>query len=533
MTNALEVELKFLVPAAARAAVAAEMARGAAPPERTTLAAMYLDTDDRRLARAGMAWRLRREGRRWVQALKAGGANALERFEHEVVRPDATHDASAHAGTPVGDRLLALLRQARADGVEPRVRFQTQVRRTSRRVRTRGAVVEIAFDEGRLMSSGATATIREIEFELVSGSVVAMLALVERWRKRFGLVYDPRSKAERGDRLAEGSPYPVVRKAARPDYAGAANALQAYGTVVDECLSQITRNAIGLAEGDPAQRVEHLHQLRVGIRRLRSAARSFRGWVPAPPLPLVAGLRGLFATLGRARDGDVMDKGVVAELAQVGAPPLTLPGVADTFDPVAALRSTETQQMFLGWIAWRAALPAHAAPAVGEGVGEGTAAGRGPGRADPPPRARASGAEGDAKPSAKNQAAAFHRDAARRLRRWQALFAVDRAAFDGLDEASLHALRKRIKRQRYAVEFFAPGLRRRAVDRYLIALADLQERMGELNDLFVARARYQALVGAEPAAWFALGWLTARIASARARVEPALARLVKVDPPRR
>jgi len=98
-----EIELKFLVPAGARTELAAEMARGSAALERTSLAAMYLDTDDRRLSRAGLSWRLRREGSRWIQTLKAGGTHALERFEHEVIRPDASHDASAHAGTSVGD----------------------------------------------------------------------------------------------------------------------------------------------------------------------------------------------------------------------------------------------------------------------------------------------------------------------------------------------------------------------------------------------------------------------------------------------
>jgi inorganic triphosphatase YgiF len=206
-----EIELKFLVPARARAKLAAEMARGSGALGRTSLAAMYLDCKDRRLAREGIAWRLRREGRRWVQALKLGGSNPLERFEHEVTRPDARYDATLHAGTPAGDRLIALLRLAQADGVELGVRFRTEVRRCARTIRTRGAVVEVAFDEGRLVAAGSTQRIREVEFELRSGSTTAMLLLAERWRKRFGLVYDPCSKAERGDRLAQGSPFPALR----------------------------------------------------------------------------------------------------------------------------------------------------------------------------------------------------------------------------------------------------------------------------------------------------------------------------------
>lgn len=489
MNKLTEIELKFLVPAAARAGVAAEMARGAATLERTSLAAMYLDTADRRLARHGMAWRLRREGRRWVQALKAGGTNALERFEHEVARPDATHDAAEHAGMAVGDQLIALLQRAHADGVELGVRFQTDVRRTARRVRTRGAVVEVAFDEGRLLAAGSAQPIREIEFELVSGSTAAMLALAERWRQRFGLVYDPRSKAERGDRLAEGSPFPPVRKARQPACSVDATADASFSAVLDECLAHITRNAIGLTDGDTALRAEHVHQLRVGIRRLRSALRSFQGCVPSPPADLVDGLQSVFSALGRSRDSDVLASGVAAALARSGAPPWTLQAGATAPDPVDVVRADATQRTLLGWIAWRASL--------GTEPGE-------PGDADAP---------------------TFHRDAERRLARWHKRIVADRNAFDALDEASLHALRKRIKRQRYAVEFFAPVLRRRQVQRYLDALTVIQDRMGELNDCFVARDRYQALVASQPTAWFALGWLAARIAGLRALAKPELDRL--------
>ena len=535
-----EVELKFLVPATARAALAAEVTRGLAT-RRTSLAAMYFDTDDRRLARAGLAWRLRREGRRWIQTLKAGGNNALERFEHEVVRPGASHDASEHAGTRAGNKLITLLRRAHADGVELVVRFQTEVRRARRRVRTRGAVVEVAFDEGRLVSNKTTQRIREIEFELISGSPAAMLALVEAWRKRFGLVYDPRSKSERGDQLAAGSPFPPLRKASPLSYSDDATATEAYGTVIDECLAQITRNAIGLVEGDPALRVEHVHQLRVGIRRLRSALRSFRGWAPSPPSGLVEVLQALFATLGRSRDSDVLDSGVVAELARVGAPPLSPHAGAAGPDPVKTVRAAETQRIFLAWIAWRAALaelPSHEVDAVvAEPRFEAADSGDETEPADDAateaelPGADRERAESGANRPARGDVPTFHRNIGKRLGRWHARIVADWNAFDELDEASLHALRKRIKRQRYAVEFFAPILRRRKVERYLSALTAIQERMGELNDLFVARAKYEALVTSDPAAWFALGWLAARIATLRGLAKPELGRLAGRDSP--
>ena len=530
MKSHTELEVKFLVPPAARAGIAAELARGSAARARIQLTALYLDTPDRRLAQAGMAWRLRREGRRWIQTLKAASTNALERFEHEAIRPGATADAAEHAGTRPGDQLIALLRRAHADGVEPVERFRTEVRRKARRIRTRGAVVEVAFDEGRVVSAGVSQRIREIEFELVSGSPMAMLCLAERWRKRFALVYDPRSKAERGDRLADGALFPPLRKAGRLTYADDAAATEAFGVVLDECLAQITRNAIGLIEGDPAQRVEHVHQLRVGIRRLRTALRSFQGWVPTPPAELVENLRALFATLGMSRDSDVLGSGVLAELARAGAPALELPPGPAGPDPVEVVRSADTQRIFLAWIAWRSAF---ASAPVGARRTLGT---------DLPAKSETSdavspdadGSQVNAKPETvdNDDPRTFRRNVARRLRRWHTRIVSDWNSFDALDDAGLHALRKRIKRQRYAVEFFAPLLRRRQVERYLGALAVIQDLMGELNDLFVARARYLTLGTPDPTAWFALGWLAARIAEVRAIAKPKLAKLAKADPPK-
>lgn len=533
VSSQTEIELKFLVPPSSRAALAAEMGRGSATLERRTLATVYLDTVDRRLARSGIAWRMRREGRRWIQTLKAGGSSALERFEHEVIRPDATWNAGAHADTAVGDRLLGILGDAHDEGIEVGARFKTEVRRTARRIRTRGSVVEVAFDEGRLLAGEARERIREVEFELISGSARAMLRLVERWRNRFGLIYDPRSKAERGDRLSDGSSFPPVRKAHHPDYSDEATATEALGLVLDECLAQITRNAIGLIEGDPGSRVEHVHQMRVGIRRLRSALRSFADWTPAPPDALVDGLRALFAALGESRDSDVLDTGVAAELVRVGAPALTVPVGAPGPDPVDAFRADAVQRLFVAWIDWRASLAEPPASQPSErGASETDASGVEALTAAVHVGAADGGQAGEP-PRPGDNAKSFHRNIERRLRKWHRRIAGDAKAFGELEDEHLHLVRKRVKRQRYAVEFFAPVLGRRKVERYLGPLAAIQDRMGELNDLYVARVRYQAFVASEPAAWFALGWLAARIEEVRAFAKPELERLAKTDPPTR
>ena len=53
----------------------------AASPDKTFV------TADERLAGAGLALRLRKEGRRWVQTLKGRGDGVMNRLEHEVELP--------------------------------------------------------------------------------------------------------------------------------------------------------------------------------------------------------------------------------------------------------------------------------------------------------------------------------------------------------------------------------------------------------------------------------------------------------------
>jgi CHAD domain-containing protein len=528
MKTRTEAALKFSVPATSRAGVRADMAPRPDAVERLSLATLHLDTEARHLAKAGLEWRLRREGRRWIQCLRSAGEPGLQWSEHEVIRPRAGFDPLQHAGTSIGARLVTVLQAARQDGVEVGVRSQSEVRRMVRRVRTRQAVVEVTVDEGRMRSDQLVQPIRDIEFRCVSGSLSAMLALAERWRKRHGLLYDPRSEAELGEQLAAGGGFPSVRKAAHPDYGRGAAVGEAFGRVLDECLAHMTRNTVGLCQGDPSLRVDHVHQLRVGIRRLRSALRSFKGWTSEPPSALVEELRALFATLGVARDADVLSSGVMTALQKIGAPATAAPHRDAAPDPAHTLRSCEAQRLLLAWVAWRmtqaelppAPPPAHPVPQAAQ---------------QPLPAAHATETGGAAGPAlaadSADEARSLRSRAARRLRRWHERIVADWKAFDELDVTSLHALRKRIKQQRYAVEFFAPVLARRKVSAYLKPLAAIQERMGELNDLFVAQTRYQELVESEPTAWFALGWLTSRIEMTRSLALPELGRLAEAAPP--
>ena len=472
-----EIELKFQVPLATRAAVDAAVA-GSPKARRVRLQASYVDTAKRTLAAAGIALRLRREGRQWVQTLKGGGAGGLARFEHNVALGSAPAlpaiDPRRHAGTPLGDRLLELL--AADGGGAPAELFRTDILRRSRVVAAGSGQVELAFDAGAIHAAAARLAVCELEIELVSGSPQAVIDTARSWVPRHRLWLDLRSKAERGDLLARGQTLAPARKAQAVKLAQHVSAAQAWRAVLRECAAQIGINAsqIGSGEFD----AEHVHQLRIGLRRLRSAVALFGFVAPEPTFGAAAAA--WFRRLGDARDAVVVDAEFGAALQQAlhdagidaAMPEPAVPDDRDT--PVEAVRDGASQSLLLDLIA-----AAHIAPAAGA---DGT-------EPAPPDVTRA---------------------VARRLKRWHRRAADDAANYAEHDDADRHRLRKRLKRIRYATEFCADLFERRALRAYLQPLKALQEQLGAINDTVVAMAAFRDAAQTDPHAGFALGWLAAR-----------------------
>lgn len=496
-----EVELKFQVPVAQRARVAAEAAGdGPGAARRVRLQAAYFDTGDHALAAAGLALRVRREGRRWVQTLKGLGDDGLTRQEHEVplapgeIDPSAPRaDPARHAGTPVGTRLLALLAD-RPGGLV--CGYRTDIRRTLRLLRSRHGQVELAFDEGQLIAGDRVVPVCELEIELESGHPRAVIEVARRWVRRHGLWLDTRSKAERGTMLARGrdmaAPVSGGEARLRPDH----TPRQALQAIVAACRDAVIVNAAQLADG--AHGPEHVHQLRVGLRRLRSGLRLLEGDPEAAALArsLAAPAAHLFRHLGAARDAAVLGgdlgQALAAALQEAGHPDgldMTTPASAvATVSPTAAVRDGASQAFFLDLLAaGLAPLPA-------------STAGRPVAPAGPPP----------VEPV---HARPLHRLLAARLAAWHRAVRNDAARFDRLDEEARHRLRKRVKRLRYAAEFAAPLFEPKDLARTQKRLRRLQEHLGALNDVTMALQRLQAAPGQDRPAGIAIGWLLARRAA--------------------
>ncbi len=489
-----EIELKFQVPAASRRAVDAAVGAGDSP--RTRLQAIYFDTPDRRLAAAGMALRLRKEGRRWVQTLKAAGPNAMQRIEHNVPLSGAMSvpagavpgvDPLRHAGTPGGELLNAAL--AARDGEQSASRlvalYRTDIWRRTRTLRVRGGSVELAFDSGEILARDRRRPVCELEFELLRGQAVAVIDAARRWVRRHGLWLDVRSKAEQGDRLARGIVLGPAIKAGAVQLDRAMSADAALHAVVAHCLQQVLPNASEIAGGPCSD--EHVHQLRVGLRRLRTALRFFAGWtVPVDPA-WAEHLTALFRQLGVARDRDALAASLLPALREAGAPLFELPPAPEGPTPTELLRAAGATLLLLDLLAYQ--VSGAAAPAVPAGT-------------NPAP---------EASPVPEPWAAASLADTvADRLQRWHRRVVRAAAHYGELDDMARHRLRKRVKRLRYAAEFAASLYKGKAVARYLAQLAPVQDSLGRYNDLCVGLATYRSAVGDDPRAWFAIGWLTAR-----------------------
>jgi inorganic triphosphatase YgiF len=509
-----EIELKFQVPDDQRTAIDVAVS-GPRALHRVRLQAVYFDTLSGALAGAALALRLRKEGRRWVQTLKGGlpDATGMTRAEHnvDVAASGASVppvDPSRHAGTAVGDRLQAAL-NASGEGLQ-RV-MATDIWRRARTVRQPGGSVELAYDSGAIEAGPPESPRRmgvcELEIELKSGTPHVLLATARRWVARHGLWLDTRSKAELGNLLVREATMAAARHSRAVVLERGMTPASALDAVLASCLEQISVNASQVASG--VHSVEHVHQLRVGLRRLRTALRFFDGdelaeAIEAPKREVLASAAAaLFRQLGAARDqaavADPLQIELTRALAAVGlsgeAPRLPPPPTAD--DPAALVRQPDAQRLLLDLIART------------EGVGtlERVTAG------DPPDRPA---------PATLRERVAW------RLDHWHRQVRRDAKRFDALDDAGRHQLRKRIKRLRYASEFARELFDDAKVRAYLKALRALQERLGAVNDVAVGIALYSVTAPSDARALFALGWLASQRERSLAACRPELERFIEL-----
>jgi CHAD domain-containing protein len=440
VTTAVEAEVKldvdpgWEVPDLASVAGVARVDDGGVQP----LVATYLDTADHRLLASWVTLRRRTGGHDagWHLKLPLGGDRL------EVRRESATPPRE------VPDDLVALVRSRTLGApLAPVMELRTQ-----RHVRTLHdadgtALVEVVDDAVVAQGPvGEAMRWREVEVELLDGSRADLDATVA------ALLAAGARPAASGSKLARALGSPPARAA-----------VMAPGTVPGLLLTRL-REQVGVLVDREAQvrldRPEAVHDLRVAVRRLRSALVTFRVLGPARTAHLRAELRVLGDVLGAARDAEVLAARLVPEAEATGDVRLADDVRAALAADVAAARATLLAHLDgERHLALLRELDALVAP--GSLAADGGVAVRGRRR--------------------------LVRRELRRTRR-----AVREASESGALAPALHELRKAAKRARYAAETLAPAVGDRALA-FAARMEAVQDALGGHQDDVVAQARLREL----------------------------------------
>lgn len=466
---AVETEIKLSLPPRAAARLARHPLLAGSKPLRQRLLNTYYDTPDLRLQRERIAVRYRKKGWQWLLTVKCAAPSAgglARRNEWEAPGLPGEFDFSH-----VDDKKLR--RRLEALRTELLPAFTTDFMRNAWIIEPQAGVrIELALDRGRIEAKGRQAPICEIELELLEGDVAALFAAASALQADLPLHPEMASKAGRGYRLfADAGLVPVKALPAAID--GKPAAIAAFAAVALSCLNQLQGNEQGIRESDDP---EFVHQARVAIRRLRSA---IRAWKPLLPADFVAAFdprwRTLAAALGETRNRDVF----------IGE---TLPALAAAFPAHPAIDRLARHALRHCVTSRNKARRAFKAADYSRLLLEFTAATLAlPESAEPPLKTFA------------------RRCLGKRVRHVAKLAAKAQQA----DAAARHRLRVALKRLRYALEFFAPLFPGRRMPRYHLAASRLQDLLGQMNDLVVARQFIdEALPGGKDR--FLDDWLAAR-----------------------
>ena len=291
-----EIELKFEVAPRELRKLKAARVLHRKPSKEENLLSVYFDTAKHKLARNGVSLRVRHNGAKRLQIIKSGGSNGSFRrgeWEHEI-KGDVPNLRKAR-GTPLEPLLTKKLKRR----LEPV--FETHIHRTTAPVRKNGTRIEVALDEGQVRAGRQSAPISELELELKRGKPGNIFKLAHEMGKLAPATLSLKSKSERGYDLIENKPAKAVGAEKIRLQRGMSTA-DAFRTIGRSILRHIAGNETAVRRSDS----EGVHQMRVGLRRLRVAISLFTKLLGDEETERVKSeLKWLTGELAPARDLDV------------------------------------------------------------------------------------------------------------------------------------------------------------------------------------------------------------------------------------
>jgi triphosphatase len=419
------------------------------------LTSTYYDTPDAALKQRGLTLRVRDQGGHFLQTVKGGdlaSGDLLSRGEWEDAVAESRPDPDAAQSGP---RLPA----GAAGDLRPV--FVTEVTRTIFAFEPLpGTAIEAAVDEGKIraVDKDRAEPISEVELELKGGDAAILYDLAAQLLEVAPLRIETRSKSERGYQLAgygDAAPPAVHAEPVILDTDMTVEAaLQKIGR---SCLAQLLRNEPAVLSAQP----EGVHQMRVAVRRLRSAISSLKKFIPPEDIQWVTEeLRWLGGTLGPARNLDVF----AAELLPAARTELPdEPGWDDLGAALDRLRAAEYDQIREAILSQRYTASMLRLLRWFEAAGW----------------RRHSASDGpDAFPISGIAPAVLDR-------RWRKVSQRGKG-FGSLVPRERHKLRIAVKNLRYTIELFGTLFDRDGLDRFVGHLKLFQGDLGYANDVRVA-----------------------------------------------
>ncbi|MBV8650524.1 MAG: CHAD domain-containing protein, partial [Alphaproteobacteria bacterium] len=449
-----EIELKLDVPANIAPKILRQpwlRAMTSGPIERERLVSVYFDTKKSLLRKHGIVLRVRHRGEKRLQTIKIanGAGGPLARSECESEIDSDTPDLARAKGTALeqlGRKKLGRKLQAI---------FETSVERVAVPLRSHDSDIELAIDAGEIRATEGSEPVSEIEIELKDGDPAAIASIAERLAKTLPVSFGLRAKGERGYALHAGELGAVVRADTVVLERGATSEA-AFRIIASSCLRHFAGNQQAVRDGDP----EGVHQMRVGLRRLRAAMSVFKELLEGPQTEAVkAELKWLTEQLGPARDTDVLIEESVAPLRKA----------EEGKREIGVLETDLRKRRESGFEKARAAIESDRYRKLVLRTGLWLLAGEWSRTEDPLSEARR---KRPARAFAAEALTQRHKKIVKKVRK-----------LEGLDGRQLHKLRIAVKKLRYATGFFATlfgAQRDKRQRRFQTTLKALQSSLGKL-----------------------------------------------------
>jgi inorganic triphosphatase YgiF len=270
-------------------------------PTKHKILSLYYDTPDLTLLDAGITLRVRHMLGRWIQSVKSTD-NSLTGLHQRSEWEDVIANEHLDFTKILDSKLIKLFD-------DPKLRnrlvpiFQTEVLRDEwKLVFDNGDRIELALDLGQLIAGKNHEPITEIELELKGGHAGCLFDLALELLKDIPLTIESTSKAQRGYAYYRTKP-PSVLYARPPKLKKDIDVYSAFKQISWECIRQLQGNQDVVLHGTD---VEGVHQMRVALRRLRSAFLVFKNILGGESNALLlAELSWLSGVLGKTRDLDV------------------------------------------------------------------------------------------------------------------------------------------------------------------------------------------------------------------------------------